>query len=192
VAREAAAILRAPLLAAELVWHDVEDGVLVTRHAAGSSWQLLLAAGQINSRTFGVAGQVLRRLHAGIPSGERLVHHAFLPENILVGRANRLCLLGWGGAGSGKPESDVVPFLARLLVDMTARPYTEDWYIDAGRAFLAGYEWHDRIGLAPMVGNEVLRLLEDRPDVPVAAGVRPVHLRSLGEDLLTGCARLPW
>jgi hypothetical protein len=52
-----------------------------------------------------------------------------------------------------------VVLLAELLLDSARRPYTEDWCIDAGRAFLVAYRLRDSTPLAALLGDYVLSLM---------------------------------
>jgi aminoglycoside phosphotransferase (APT) family kinase protein len=85
-----------------------------------------------------------------------LIHGAFEPGNIVVAAPQRLILTDWTGAGYGPAALDVARLLACLIAYTVAQPYTEDWYIDAGRAFLDSYGAVDSAVLRPLIGLELL------------------------------------
>jgi hypothetical protein len=85
-----------------------------------------------------------------------LLHGAFEPDNVVVAAAQRLIMTDWRGAGYGPAELDVAQLLACLIAYTVAQPYTEDWYIDAGRAFLDSYGAVDSAVLRPLIGLELL------------------------------------
>jgi aminoglycoside phosphotransferase (APT) family kinase protein len=192
--RAADAMRRLPELTPPLLWQDEQAGVLVTRHVPGANWQRLLAGGRIEARTFESAGRLLRASHdkTTAETCDVLVHNAFLPENVIVGPRGELQVVGWGAAGQGPAETDVTTLLAELLVDSARRPYTEDWYIDAGRAFLAGYGMPVTTRLTSLVGDRVLSLVDNAAAMPGLDGPGRDGLRRSGEALLFGRQTLPW
>lgn len=166
--------------------HDL--GVLVTRYVAGRNWERLLTSGRIDYRTFEKSGVILRRLHAVAPG---FAHGAFRPDNVIVTPTGRLVITGWDLAGHNSSQRvDHAHFLAHLLADAVRRPFTWDWYVDAGRAFLAGYGPEHSAGLPERVAAQLLILARDAR----AAGEpeEVCAIRRLGLSLLDHQQQLPW
>jgi len=179
-----------PGVSPEIVWADHTSELLITRFVPGAQWERQLEAGEIDSRTFAAAGDVLRSVHSSSIAGPRrhrpplnggddargrrlssaiecldaklrgsravLLNGAFEPDNVIVAAAQRLTMTDWRGAGYGPAELDVAQLLACLIACTVAQPYTEDWYIDAGRAFLDSYGAVDPAKLRPLIGLELL------------------------------------
>ncbi|MFD9665078.1 hypothetical protein ACFWAY_26210 [Rhodococcus sp. NPDC059968] len=97
--------------------------------------------------------------------------------------------MGWKAVVQGASISDVAHFLASSLLRSRTQPYTENSYIDAGRAFLGAYGDHDESLLAPLVGVEILDLISRLQQMSVAT---IDALRTLALGLLRQTVPLPW
>ncbi|MFD9665054.1 phosphotransferase [Rhodococcus sp. NPDC059968] len=223
LAHAADAMARVKELAPEVLWLDLDYGVLVTRYVPGTNWEQQLLAGKIDARTFAIAGASLRGIHEISPGtsdypdhilplpagrvpfeadtsvahlherlrtcGRSLLHGDFNPRHVVITPDRRLTVARWSSVALGSTLSDVAQLLASLLLRSHLQPYTEDWYIDAGRAFLSAYGDTDQTLLPSLVGVELLALI-DRPQQLPDTTISDLTSRAIG--LLSHTTPLPW
>ena len=129
--------------------------------------------------------QVARDAHARLVNDADVIqlHGAFTPNNIILTGAGTFVATGWRQL-AGPAIIDVARFLGDALVAMLTAPHTEDWYVDAGRCFLAGYGHVDIDWLRALIGHQLLTM-----DCPAAQ--RNV-LHTAGRELILSDRLLPW
>jgi hypothetical protein len=136
---------------------------------------------------------VLERVDARLRDADPvLLHGACEPGNVIVAAPQRLVLTGWASAGYGPAALDIARLLACLIAYTAEQPFTEDWYIDAGRAFLDSYGYIDPAVLRPLVGLELLAAKSDAVHRVLADNSVRQLLRKQAFALLLDDDPLPW